>query len=494
MSLAKATAKNISYLLVARVLFRFLNAIALIYAARYLGNDRYGMFTTATAWANAFIALNDVGMSTLMLRAGAREPERMNVYFGNTLLVESVLSIVIWGGLIGVGLSLYDTTTAWLMVILGASNLVYEFRKVMRGVFRSHSNLRPIALTELLNGATFCAATFAIIFFVKNRDLGLYGIAHASLWTDIVSVAVLCIVTVRILKPRVDISQLWGMVKQAWPFTLYNLFYMIYFQVDQIIISLILTSSAVGVYSAPTQIVTVLLFIPIMVFQVTTPLMYKFAAEDTSAYARAHRIIWRYLSAFSVPSGIGIWLLAEPIISLVYGKNYFHHDPALFHQAVLIMQIFGWFLAIRFIGIGHGNALTTSDRQKLRARMQALSVLFNIILDTILIVFYGPVGAAVATLITEVGIAAFTLFVAAKHVHESLISILQGLLPIVAATAVMAGILTLISQHLSVIMLVIFGMGIYLTALWIFRFFTPKDKRLLKEIFSSRKGTKTPVT
>lgn len=490
MSLAKATAKNISTLLLARILFRFLNAIALIYAARYLGNDRYGMYTTATAWANAFIALNDVGMSTLMLRAGAREPERMSFYFGNTLLIESLLSIVIWLGLIVVGISLYDTTTAWLMVILGASNLVYEFRKVMRGVFRSHQNLRPVALTELFNGATFCLATFAMIFFVQNRDTGLFAIAHASLWTDVISVLILFIITLRVLKPHLALDQLWGMIKQAWPFTIYNLFYMIYFQVDQIIISLLLTSSAVGVYSAPTQIVMVLLFIPIMVFQVTTPLMYKFASDDPKKYARIHRIMWRYLSAFGVPAGIGLWMLAKPTLAFVYGNNYFQHDPALLDQAVLIMQIFGWFLAIRFIGIAHGNSLTTSDRQKLRARMQTVSVGVNIVLDLFLVPLYGPAGAAIATLITEVGITSTTMYLASAHVGETLWSIVRGLTPIAAATAVMAATVTLISQRFSVIVLVILGASIYLAALWVFRFFTPKDRALITEIFSSRRARK----
>jgi O-antigen/teichoic acid export membrane protein len=365
----------------------------------------------------------------------------------------------------------------------------------MRGVFRTHQNLRPIALTELFNGAIFCAATFAIIFFVGNRDLGLYSIAHASLWTDVISVSILLAITLRILKPRIALDQLWGMIKQAWPFTIYNLFYMIYFQVDQIIISLILTSAAVGVYSAPVQIVTVLLFIPIMVFQVTTPLMYKFATDDMPKYARVHRILWRYLSAFGVPAGVGLALLAEPILTLVYGQRYFAHDPALLHQAVQIMQVFGIFLAVRFVGIGHGNSLTTSDRQALRAKMQAVSVLFNIALDIIFIILWGPLGAALATLLTEIGITLTTMIIASKHVKESTWHIIRGLAPIAAATAIMALVLTLISAAVSVMVLVIFGISVYLAALWAFRFFTPKDRQLMTEIFSSRKRMKqTPPT
>ncbi len=482
MSLAKAAAKNISYLLFARVLFRLLNAIALIYAARYLGNDRYGMYMTATAWANAFLALNDVGMSTLMLRVGAKEPQRMAMFFGNTLLVESILSLLIWGSLIVIGTTLYDPTTAWLIVILGASNLAYEFRKVMRGVFRSHANLRPVALTELFNGALFCAATFAIIFLVKNPETGLFGIAHASLWTDVITVAILFIITLRLLKPAIDRSQIWGMVKQAFPFTIYNLFYMIYFQVGQILLSIMLGSIAVGSYAAPAQLVTVLLFIPIMVFQVTTPIMYRLENEDPEKYKRIHRTMWRYLSAIGIPSGVGLCLLAQPIIAFVFGADYFQNDPEQFRRAVHVMQILGIFLAVRFVGIAHGNSLTTTDRQSLRAKMQAISVGINIVLDIALIFFYGVIGAAIGTLITEIGITLSTMWLSSRHIQESWKSIATGLAPIVAAAAGMAAVLLLLKSSFSVIVLVIFGMFLYVFMLWTFRFFTAHDRTLFVEI------------
>src|SRR3989339_187905 len=156
MSLAKSVFKNVSYLLIARSAFRFLTAVALIYAARYLGTERYGMFETATAWANMFLALNDVGMSTLIVREAARDPKKTAVYFGNTLLVETILSLVIFFVLLGIGIGFrYDHTTMLLIGILGASNLIFEFRKVMRGIFRVHMNMGFIAFVEILNGALF---------------------------------------------------------------------------------------------------------------------------------------------------------------------------------------------------------------------------------------------------------------------------------------------------------------------------------------------------
>jgi O-antigen/teichoic acid export membrane protein len=151
-----------------------------------------------------------------------------------------------------------------------------------------------------------------------------------------------------------------------------------------------------------------------------------------------------------------------------------------------MMQIFGVFLAIRFVGIAHGNSLTTTDRQSLRAKMQAISVAVNIILDIALIYFYGPIGAAIATLITEIGITSSTIVLTSRHLRESFNSIAKGLMPIVAAGAGMAGMLVLLKPTVSVIVLVIFGSILYLFLLWVFRFFTPHDRALIGEIVKRR--------
>lgn len=479
MNLTKKVFHNFSYIFLARTAFRLLTALSMVYAARYLGVDRYGMFETATAWANTFLALNDVGMSTLIVREAARDEKKMAVYFGNTLLVEVILSVLLLAVILGVGSFLkYDDTTMLLMLILGAAGLIFEFRKVMRGIFRVLMKLKFVALLEVANGLLYLLFTIWIFAAVTDKDLGMIGLAHSRLWVDVLIVVVLFLYTIRFVRPQFATKEIWPMIKQSYTFTLYNVFFMLYFQIDQIILSIMKTQTEVGIYSAPAKIVTVFLFIPIMLFQVTMPVMYRYSKNNMEKYKRINNTKMRYLAAFGIPAGLGLWFFAPEIIDLVYSDAYAASVP--------VLAVFGWFMAIRFTGISQGNSMTTTDREGQRAVIQIISLAVNAVLDVILIARYGPVGAAVATLITELCITGSYFYFSARHLHESAWRNVFSLWPIAAATAAMIGLLVLIKPYVHVIVAVIFGMMIYPLLLWLFRFFRPYDRQILEQITSKQ--------
>lgn len=478
MSIVKKVTKNVSYLLLARTVFRVLTAVTLIYAANYLGSERFGMLETATAWANAFLALNDIGMSTLIVREAARDEKKMAVYFGNTLIVELLLSVVLFGVIMAVGLGIgYDNTTLVLMAIMGAAGLIYEFRKVMRGILRVMMNLKAVAILEVLNGLVYLLLAVWIFATVTDLDLGLVGLAHSKLWTNVLMVSALFVYVLKYVKPKVNVKRIPEMVKQSYVFTLYNMFFMLYFQIDQIILSIMRGASEVGVYGASAKIVNLFLFIPLMLFQVTMPLMWRYSEKDMDKYKRVNMLTWRYLAAFGVPAGVGIALLAGDIIPFVY------RSPE-YLVAVPVLSTLGWFLAMRFFGISQGNSLTTTDRQGLRAAIQIVSVGINIALDIWLIQKYGARGAAIATLITETVIATSYIWYSLNYLKQSVFETAKQLFPILLATAVMGGLIALAKGSMHVIVLVICGAAIYLILLWLFRFFRAEDKQILKQLTS----------
>ncbi len=480
MSTIKSTAKNISYLLVARTCFRFLTAIALTYAANYLGGERYGMLETATAWSNALLAMASVGMSQLAIREASRDKSVLPLYFGNALLIEAIVSLFIFAIIIIIGLALpYSDTVVVLMAITAAGALIYEFRKLMRGAFRVTQNMGFIAIQEAINGALFLISTIVIFAVVHDKAAGLYGIVIAQLAINTLSVIVLLIYTLRSVTPVFDVSHIRGMLKQSYSFGLNNVFFMLYFQIDQIIISILLGTTAVGIYSAPTKVVYILLFIPSIVFQVTTPLMFRWSVRARDKYKQLNRIQYRYLSAVGIPAGIGLSLLAGQIIPLIF------HRPE-YTASIPIMEVMGAFLAIRFIGIALSNALTTSDRQQLRALLQIVFIGLNIILDILLIRQYGIIGAAYGSTISELGLSLACLIVTIRYLRESPWQYIRDAIPILLASSLMGLVLILVRQHLHVILVVAIGTAVYALALYLFRFFQPGDKAIFKQLMPTK--------
>ncbi len=476
MSLAKQAATNISYLMIARLSFRFLTAAAIVYTTNYLGVERAGMFDTANAWSNALLALSSLGMNQLILREVARDKKKLPVYLGNALVLQTVSSLGLFLIVMTIGWVLpYPPTTLALMAILTIASLIYEYRKVLRGAFRVMQNMRFIAVQEVINGSLFFIITMIICLTVSQITAGMYGLAMMQIVVNSISIIALLWYTLRHVKPMIDVRQLSPMLRQSLIFVTYSLFLTLYFQIDQIILSVMLGPTAVGTYSAATKIVNLFLFIPLMVFQVTTPLMYRWSVAEPEKFKRLSHLLLRGLAAIGWPIAVGLYMLADTWIPLAY------HKPE-FLGSVAVLQILAIFLGLRFITVSYGTVLTTGDKQHLRALLQIGCIILNIILDIILTHSYGVIGPAIGTTISE-GILLIGVVVATtRHLKQSPTTILGDIFPIAAASAGLGCFLYLAHGSEHAILLVLGSGFVYLVLLWLLRFFKDSDRIMLRQL------------
>lgn len=483
MSSARTIAINIITLIFGRLGYRITTAIALIIIARTVSHEQYGIFTTALAWSSATLALNDLGLSTYALKTAAKKDPQFPIYFGNTLVVQSVLSLLIAISLSTLCALIFSPFLGMLIGIISVGQLGYEFRKTFRSVFRSRQRLQSVAYTEMAAGLLFLVGVLSVAWLQDESSTALLFFACVQAVAQLINVGILALHAIRLERPHTSFSVLPHMLRAARHFFIYNLFLLLYFQIDQILISLLISPEAVAQYSAPAQLVTVLLFIPLMVFQATTPLMFEWFEHAKEKYTALLIIQWRALSAFAMPLSIIIFFYAEDILRIVYGNRFFTHEA--FDHAQQVLVLFSAFLFLRFCSIVLMNALMTSDHAHTRMRMQIGIVILNIILDIVLIPLYGVPGAAIATLCTEL-ITCISLCI--THISTGLVRSSQLFTPLVQVCvggSVMATtfiILPLLWRTAPDIVRILLSGTLYLATLGITRFFTSSDITLLRQL------------
>lgn len=471
MSIAKSVIVNIAYAIVGRGVFRLLASFAMIYALRYFGPERYGILETALAWSNALITLSDIGLSTLIVREAARNKNEASVYYGNTIVVQSIMTLVIFAVLIGLAKVLhYDILMVSMIGLIGAAGLIFEFRKIMQGILRVWMEQKFITFIELINSVSFFITIILLFAFMHNKDSALIGFGIAQLSVNALSIVALQIYTVRYAKPHINLRRIPAMISHSWVFTLYNVFFMLYFQIDQIILSMMSTKTAVGIYGAPSKVAVVLLFVPLMVYQVVLPLMFQYSKNDQAKYNRIAQLLYRYFAAFGVPAGLGLTLAAPALVPFVFGSAY--------NASIPVMQWMGLFLMVRFFSASTSEILTASDKQHVLVKIQAGGIILNIILDILLIPTYGAVGPAIATFITE-SLSCIAYFIVTRSLIERTWKmLLLPLFPIAGASIAMSVVLTPLVPRIHVLFSVLIGAVVYGAALWTLRFFSHDDKRL----------------
>lgn len=471
---------NTILLMCSRVAYRIFGALAAIIIARYLNVEKFGLYSAALALVNTFLIANDIGSTTLLLREGSRKPETMSLYFGNSIIIQFLASLVFFSLALICGHYLgYSSLSLWLIVLLGSGVMIYEFRKSFNAILRIKLKLKYYSLTESLNGLLILIGTIVVISLLPNKDIGLMAIALVPLFCNTLAIIALYIIDLKYCRPKFACNKIWPMLKEGYVYAIYNIVYTVYFQIGTLMTKAISGDKEAGLYAASSKIVLLIIFIPQIIFQVALPLMFKYSKEDFEKYKRIHRFIFRYLNAFAIPIAIGTWLLAEPYVQLIYAK------PG-YSPAAEGFRIFSIFLLIRFIGNVSGQSLTTMDKQRDKIFFQVISLIILIISCLILIPKYGFIGAGISTCIAELTLRSYFLWQDFKYLKVSTFSYIKTLLNPLLAGLLMGLFIYFTKSHINTIIITIIACGVYLFGLWLFRFFEAYDFKLFKEIIPNK--------
>ncbi|MFH0818666.1 MAG: flippase [Patescibacteria group bacterium] len=471
---------NAFAVLIARVLYRIFNALVAIIIARYAGVEKFGMYSTALALTNTFLVANDIGSTTLLMREGSRHKDSISLYFGNSIIIQSIASTFFFIITIVMAVVLhYDSQTMILVVLLGLATVFFEFRKSFRAVLRIMLKMKVVSIFEVITGFCIFILTLAISYIINDRNFGIILIAGAPLIMNLLFILSVFLYDLKLVKPTFNLKLLWPMVKDGLKYSIYDIFLIAYFQISILMLQYFKGNTEAGLYSAAAKLIILILILPQMIFQIALPLMFKYSTLDINKYKRIHLLIFRYLNALSIPIVIGTFLLADPIIHLIYSK------PG-YAPAALALKYFALFLIARFAGNVSGQSLTAIDKQKQENIIQIFSFIFLIIINYFLINAYGFMGAVIGTVATEFIIRIAFTITDLYYLKLNVFSYLLKLIKPVLASIIMGTVIYFTMDKLNVIFTILLGALIYGFFLWVFKFLDAYDMALFKQLIPNK--------
>src|SRR5688572_2652987 len=91
---ARTLLRNSSFYLGADFLVKLLGFVFNIYIVRQLGDDLFGVYTTALAYAGIFSIIGDLGMTQYAIREIARGRRQADELFWNLVFIRLILSVL----------------------------------------------------------------------------------------------------------------------------------------------------------------------------------------------------------------------------------------------------------------------------------------------------------------------------------------------------------------------------------------------------------------
>jgi O-antigen/teichoic acid export membrane protein len=477
MQTIKDLVRNSGFLFLNGVATNLLSFFALLYIARYLGPEEYGMYTFAFAFIYFFSFIPDMGVHQILVREAAKEPEKAGKLIGNGTIMQACLSIIaLFLALTLINIidfpqstknALYIASMGLLISGAGAYGIIYEAR------LRMEYSL----LFNLANRIFFLVFIFlAITNHLKLNDSELNVFILASVLATFIHNLLMILFAKKLVKVSfdVDTSLMKQLLKEAVPIAIASVFTIIYFRIDVLMLSFIREETEVGLYSAAYRLTEALVFLPTVITTSTFPLMSKYYKDSLDSFGFAYSRTFKYLFATGLLIAVLVTFASEKIIFIIYGPEY--------QSSAIALQVLIWATAIMFITTLISTTCVSSGNQQIISKRAILAALLNILLNLILIPWIGYVGAAIATVLSTFGSMIFGLYWIYKNLlHENLLK--QAISPLIAAGAISLFII-LLKPYADILFINVVSIPMYVAILYITGWVDSVDKNLFLGLIS----------
>ncbi len=411
---------NTSWLFADRIIRMGIGVIVIIWIARYLGPEQFGIYNYAIAFVALFTAVSTLGLDHIVVREIVRQPDKKDEIVGSALLMRFLASVIT---VVLISLIIFllrpDDALTRMMVIIIASAMIFQSFEVIDFWFQSQVQSKYTVIAK--NAAFLFISGVHIGLILSEASLIAFAIARLG---EMFLFAVGLVFLYRysgsaLRKLRFRLKQATHLLRDSWPLILSGIMVMLYMRIDQVMLGEMIGDTSVGIYSAAIRLTEVWFFIPTAILISVFPNIIETKKKDEGLYYRRLQRLYTTLTWMAIAIALVVMFLANPVIRVLYGQE--------FQAAGSVLVISIWAGVFVFQGLTRSKWLVAENLQKYTYFFTGIGVIINIILNLILIPKYEASGAAIATLITQ-----FTVVIPApflfKKTRLSSVMILQSFL------------------------------------------------------------------
>ena len=488
MNTIQRIAKNTGVLFISNIVSKVFSFFYVMYTARYLGVEGFGILSFALAFTGIFGVFTDLGLRSLTVREVARDKSLASKYLNNITVIKVILVSVTFGIIVLViNILGYPEQTIKVVYLIALSVIFTAFTGMFYSVFQAFEKMEYQSLGQILNSALM----FSGVMIAIKYNFTIIGFASLYLMASIIILGYsLVILRRKFFNPffvwslreiEIDWSFWKPTIKEALPFGLTGISGMIYTYTDSIMLSLMQGNEVVGWYNAAYRLILILLFIPGIINSAIFPSMSKFYISSQNALKLMCEKYFKIMLIIGIPIGVGTTLLASKIILLIFGNEY--------RPSIIALQILVWTMVFTFAGAAFVKLFESINKQIIITKISGICVIVNILLNLLLIPKFSYIGASVATVITEF-ILVGSIFIFAYKFSYGIESkkVVVNISKVIIASVVMGAFLWYF-KSLNLFVLIILAILFYLIMIYIVKGINYEDVQMFKRIIKPRKVT-----
>ena len=392
-------ARNAAWIFAGQGFSFVIQALYFVFLARLLNANQYGVLAGAVALVTVVSQYSTMGSGLTLVRYVSQDQQRFPEYWGNVLMSTALYGSLVVLILHFTGHWLVGAESASLLTLIAFSDCICgQLSTCAAQVFQSFERMRLTATLNLLTNLFRLILACSMLLVMHHAVARQWAVAML-----VISICAACaaftIVTHRFGWPRFEPRLLLTRGAEGFVFAVSGSTTSAYNDFDKVMLGHYGMTVANGIYSMAYRVINIATM-PIQSIEAAAfPRFFREGAKGVGAVQPLAVKILKRTAVLGLAAAVGIFLFA-PIIPFFIGKGFTPSISAL-----------RWLCLIPFFRSFHlcaGDAIAGIGQQKLRLLCQFIAAGSNFGLNLYLIPHYSWLGAAIASLVTDGGLAVLT--------------------------------------------------------------------------------------
>ena len=383
---------NISWIVGCRIVQAVISLVISMLTARYLGPGNYGLINYAASVVALVTPLMQLGINNVLVHELVEHEKEEGKIVGTALTMTFASSLLCVLGVISFSMIANRGERDIILVCaLYSLLLIAQSIEITQYWFQAHYLAKYTAVTTLV--AFGLVSVYRVILLVSGMSVYWFAVSQAI---DYFLIAITLLVIYRKLggqRLSFSFKTAKGLFRVSRHYIISGMMVTIFAQTDKIMLKLMIGNEETGFYSTAVACATITGFVFVAIIDSVRPLIFESRKKSKADFEKYLVRLYSAIIFLSLAQSVFMTLLAGPIIKILYGSAYLN--------SVNLLRIVVWFTTFSYMGSVRNIWILAEGKQKYLWMVNLMGALLNVILNAITIPYWGAMGAATASLVTQ---------------------------------------------------------------------------------------------
>lgn len=385
--------RNASWLIGCRIIQSILNLVISTLTARFMGPSNFGVINYAASVVAFFAPLMFLGINSVIVQEITTHPEEEGKITGTSMLLNIISALVSMFGVTAFAAIVNRGETETIIVCaLYSINLLFQATEMLRYWYQAKLQSKYVAIISLL--AYVVTSAYKVYLLATGKSIYWFAISYAIDYA-LISLG-LYIVYRRKYGGKLQLDRKIGkrlLVKGRY-YIVSDLMVAVFAQISKIVLKLVMNEAAVGIYSIALTCSGMTGFVFVAISDSFRPVIFGQKKYNNVEFKKSVRLLYSIFFYLSLAQAVFFTLFADVIVGYMYGPAY--------ADAVVVLKILIWMIPPGLVGTVRNIWILAEEKQQYLWIINLCGALFSLAATVVFIYFFGLIGAAVSTLLTQV--------------------------------------------------------------------------------------------